>query len=134
MSCDTIAGRASFVASDGYFILLVDPPADAGELRIDWGTLEAAEVYPRKFPEARPVILTGRCSGESAKVRVTGRSFESTIDARQTPGNAALATVWARAKLAGLTSREEITTLALKYGLASDWTSFVTVDSMEKKK
>jgi len=65
---------------------------------------------------------------------VTGRSFEATVDARQTPGNGALATIWARAKLASLTSREEIVPLALQYNLVSDWTAFVTVDSMTERK
>lgn len=126
-----MATRAALAVSGGYFVLVVD---DGADLRIDWGTLGVSEVYPPEIPESRPAILTGRCTGGAAKVRLTGRLLDTTIDARNTPGNDALAAVWARAKLSSLKSREEITALALRHNLVSEWTSFVTVDAMEKKK
>ena len=123
--------RAMFAVSDGFFVLLVQPPV--ADLRIDWGDLQVTEVYPTEIPTQEPAILTGRCVRGPGKVRLTGRSFDLTVDAREVPGTA-LATIWARAKLASLTSREEVTTFALRHNLVSDWTAFVTVDAMEKKK
>jgi hypothetical protein len=127
-----VPARALFAVSEGYFVLLVQPPV--ADLRIDWGGLQASEVYPREIPTQEPVILTGRCGRSPANVRLTGRSFDLTVAAREVPANGTLATVWARAKLSSLASREEITAHALRYNLISDWTSFVTVDAMEKKK
>jgi hypothetical protein len=137
--------RASSAAADGYFALMVHPP-DAREtvtgLRFHWGTLEASEVFPPTIPDlagGRPVIVTGRYGGRlPAKVRLTGRSdgkpFEMVIDVREdASGGTALATIWARAKIASLTSRDEIRRLALQYGLLSNETAFVTVDSMTGK-
>jgi len=126
-----LPARALFAVSEGTFVLLVQPPV--ADLRVDWGGLQVTEVYPAEIPTQEPLILTGRCSRGPAKVRLTGRSLDLTVDAREVPGDA-LATVWARAKLASLTSREEITTFALRHNLVSDWTAFVTVDAMEKKK
>ena len=122
-----MATRAALAVSDGYFVLVVE---DLPDLRIDWGTLGVSEVYPREIPETRPVILVGRCTGDTAKVRL---NFE-TIEARQVPGNSVPATIWAQAKLASLKSREEIVPLALRHNLVSEWTSFVTVDSMTERK
>jgi len=126
-----MTARAVLAVSEGFFVLLVQPPV--ADLRVDWGDLQVAEVYPPQIPTQEPVILTGRCGRGSAKVRLTGRSLDLTVDSREVPGNA-LATTWARAKLASLTSREEITAFALRHNLVSDWTAFVTVDAMEKKK
>lgn len=127
-----VPDRAVFAVADGYFVLLVQPPV--ADLRIDWGSLQATEIYPREIPAQEPVILTGRCSRNPANVRLTGRSLDLTVAAREMPANGTLATVWAQAKLSSLTTREEITAHALRYNLVSDWTSFVTVDAMEKKR
>ena len=124
------------------------------DIRIDWGALDAHEVNPAPIPDlfvGRPVVLAGRFRGEGeATVRVSGRVGGRPFETRLTvnpeePGlrHQALASIWARAKIARLydamtwsaTPAEEvgmIRTLALEYGLMSDWTAFVAVDSLSR--
>jgi Ca-activated chloride channel family protein len=124
------------------------------DLRIDWGGMEVADVHPNPLPDlyvGRPVVLTGRFKGSGrAEVRISGKiggkPHESTlaVDLDQPDlRHKALGAVWARGKIASLYDaatwapdpREltgEIKAVALKYGLMSDWTSFVAVDSTAK--
>jgi Ca-activated chloride channel homolog len=121
------------------------------DLRIDWGALAATEIHPQPPPDlfvGRPVILTGRFKGQGpAKIRITGRAgeqpFELAMDVEPTMRHPALPTIWARAKIASLYDtvigssdprevQDEIRRTALQYGLMSDWTAFVAVDSMSR--
>ncbi len=119
------------------------------DLSIDWGGLEVSEVYPAHVPDlfvGRPVVLTGRFKGDGpATVRVTGRAAGETktvvipIEASGHTQRPALASVWARTKIADLEDRAtvadngevapQITQVALNYGLMSAYTAFVAVDS-----
>lgn len=118
------------------------------DVRIDWGGLQVSEVYPARMPDlfvGRPVVVTGRYEGAGpATVRISGRAGGETrtiavpVDAAagQRP---ALASVWARMKIADLEDAAtvtdagavapQITQVALAYGLMSAYTAFVAVDS-----
>jgi len=131
----------------------VEHPA-LSDLKIDWGGMNVVDVQPNPLPDlylGRPVMITGRFKGEApARVRISGRAGEKRFEAAiavdpNEPGtrHAALPAVWARTKIAGLhdaligsgDSREiidEIRTLSLRYGLLSEFTAFVAVDSLSR--
>jgi len=134
------------------FFERVSHPALA-DIEIDWGGMQVADVYPKQVPDlfvGRPVILTGRFSGEgAASVRVKGRvaGEERAIALRANLEDAAasrqgIPCVWARAKIEELSylalaepSAElptQIKQVALDYGLMSAYTAFVAVDSLTK--
>ena len=121
-------------------------------IQVDWQQLAVYETYPRRIPELwahRPVILFGRyAAGGSAKIALSGiaegKPFTYTVDVTlpdADPTHAVLGKVWARRKIEDLSAQmydadtpevvEEITRIALDYGLMSQWTSFVAVDESE---
>lgn len=123
------------------------------DLRIDWGALGAAEVFPPVVPDlfvGRPVILTGRFAGNAdGAVRISGvaanRPVSSVVStATVEPGAQppALPSVWARAKIAALADEStyspsaelpaQVRHVALEYGLMSAFTAFVAVDSTRR--
>jgi len=124
------------------------------DLRVDWGGTTVVDVQPSPLPDlylGRPVTVYGRFKGAApSRVRITGhagdRPFESAILVDQEGGGArmaALPTLWARTKITGLydalfasgDSREisgEIRALSLRYGLLSEYTAFVAVDSLTR--
>ncbi|MBI3854871.1 MAG: hypothetical protein HY293_04190, partial [Planctomycetes bacterium] len=124
------------------------------DLKIDWGTMAVAEVHPQPLPDlfvGRPVILTGRFKGQGpAKIQLSGRAgarpFEMALEVNlDEPGirHSALATIWARSKISTLHDSafstadpreclQEIRRVALRYGLMSDATAFVAVDSTSR--
>jgi Ca-activated chloride channel family protein len=122
------------------------------DVAVDWGTLDVSEVYPQRVPDlfvGRPLILTGRfTSAAPTVVRIAGRAageplavevpiVPDALDAQ----HAGLPAVWARHKLADLAYRHAvqpnadwpatIKTVALEFGLMSDYTAFVAVDGTE---
>lgn len=119
------------------------------DVTIDWGTLGVREVYPARVPDlfvGRPVVVTGRFTGHGpATVRVSGRAGGETrtisvpVDAVAGGQRPALASIWARMKIADLEDAAtvadgeaippQITRVALAYGLMSAYTAFVAVDS-----
>ncbi|MGQ9651735.1 MAG: VIT domain-containing protein [Phycisphaerae bacterium] len=117
--------------------------------------LRVTDVYPQRIPDlfvGRPVIPTGRFRGTpdpNRPVRVRGKLGSESREIAvpwTTPdgstGNAALAAVWARMKIAKLSQQAvmdpgeqwtaQIKTVALEYGLMSNYTAFVTVDSLTR--
>jgi Ca-activated chloride channel family protein len=124
------------------------------DLKIDWGAMGVNEIYPQPLPDlfvGSPVILTGRFKGQGpAKIQLSGRSgdrpFEMSLAANlDEPGlrHSALGSVWARSKIASLYDAmtwsgdsaectQEIRRVALHYGLMSDFTAFVAVDSLTR--
>lgn len=124
---------------DGFFER-VERPAMT-DIRVDWGGMGETEVYPDPIPDlfvGRPVVLTGRFFGRAreAIVRVTGkvggRSRETALRVdlgEPHTEHRALASLWARARIASLEEPREIRDTALRFGLVSDYTSFVAVDS-----
>ncbi|MBK8979493.1 MAG: VWA domain-containing protein [Planctomycetes bacterium] len=125
----------------------LERPAVA-ELRIDWGGADVRDVEPARLPDlfvGRPLVVHGRVRGElPTRVRVSGRvgarplTFDVPVGAAV--DHPALARLWARARIRSLNDArsyvatpaelaDEIRALALAYGLASDFTSFVAVDA-----
>ena len=119
-------------------------------IRVAFRGFDAYDVDPPQVPDLfaqRPIVLTGKFRGAPAGsieidgVTATG-AFHRSIDVaaagagrRQAP---ALATLWARSRIATLgdyqklvndsAAAHEITALGLKYGLLTDYTSFIAVD------
>ncbi len=136
------------------FFQRIEHPAMA-DISMDWGDLKVAEVYPNPIPDlfvGRPVVLAGRFDGKGgqAAVKVQGkvggrpREIVLSLDLDD-PGaeHEALGSIWARAKIASLygeladSPQEEecehqIRQIALQYGLVSDYTAFVAVDSLTR--
>lgn len=124
-------------------------PALTG-IEVNWGDLNVTDVYPKRIPDlfvGRPVILTGRFQGKGpTTIHLSGRSADREHDISlpvQPDGSdsshAAIASVWARMKIADLEARStyddagkpgsQIKSVALEYGLMSAYTAFVAVDS-----
>eukprot|EP00752_Nemacystus_decipiens_P013707 g12160.t1 len=112
------------------------------DLRISWGAAQVSEVYPSRVPDlivGRPVILTGKYTGELSDIRITGRAGQRdltlAIDRKDSASHPALAQVWARRKIADLMDRmtldanselqPTVLTTALQYNLVSAYTSFI---------
>lgn len=117
---------------------------------VDYGNMQVTDVFPTRTPDVfvgRPVIITGRYTGNGdatvkVKGRVAGEVREFTVPihlddpANQHPG---IASVWARNKISDLadqstwdTSKDfaaDIKQVAMNYGLMSQFTAFVAVDS-----
>ena len=115
------------------------------DITIEWNGLPVADVYPARLPDlfsAKPLVVTGRyTAAASGTLRIRGKlagaPFERTVTMNlpaAAPSHDVLAMLWARAKVDHLThvpaaqSREEITRLGLKFGLLTQYTSFIAVD------
>ncbi|HVS72493.1 MAG TPA: VIT domain-containing protein [Phycisphaerae bacterium] len=135
---------------DAYFEEISHPALS--QVQVDFGGTTVTDVYPKELPDlfvGRPVIITGRYSGaapRSVTVRgVVGNepvSYE--VSAADAGGAAAehpaIATVWARAKITdlhdqaiytGQSTTDQVKNVALDYGLISEATAFVAVDSTQ---
>jgi Ca-activated chloride channel family protein len=124
------------------------------QVRVAFEGFATEEVQPMVVPDVyadRPVMVAGKWKGEArGRVKVSGlaagRPYEAWIDVAGEAakpgamGNPALRSYWARERVrelgdyAGLGGREknrtqaEVTALGLKYGLLTEYTSFLAVD------
>ena len=124
------------------------------QVRVAFEGFEVSELLPETVPDVyadRPVLLAGKWRGEPrGRIKVSGltagRDFEAWIDVTSEAAkagamtNPALATFWAREKVRELSdyaglgqgererTRAEVTALGLKYGLLTEFTSFLAVD------
>jgi Ca-activated chloride channel family protein len=120
-------------------------------IRISFRGFDAYDVDPPQVPDLfaqRPIVLTGKFRGPpTGSIEIEGATaagpFHQSIDVaagkarRDAP---ALATLWARSRVATLgdylklvndsAAAQEITALGLKYGLLTDYTSFIAVDQV----
>jgi Ca-activated chloride channel family protein len=122
------------------------------DVRVDWGDMQVAEVYPRQVPDlfvGRPIVLTGRFTGQAdTTIRVAGRMGESEKEIRipvefesAAATHPGIACVWARKRIEDLAGQAtydsnpdlpgEIKQVALEYGLMSAYTAFLAVDSTQ---
>ena len=133
---------------DTYFERISHPAL--ANVKVEFTGMKVSELYPQRIPElfvGRPIILTGRFTGEpSGNVTVTGRvGDEKMTYTLTTPAgmeeNPAIGTVWARAKVEDLHDESiyegrdvtaDVKDTALTYGIMSEFTSFVAVDSAQK--
>ena len=123
------------------------------DVQIDWGTMQVSEVFPVRLPDlfvGRPLLVTGRFQGaEDTAVRIHGQAAGQPVELSlpaslndPAANHPALASVWARMKIADLSdlaphkpSRDvvgEIRQVALDYALMSAYTAFVAVDSSQR--
>jgi Ca-activated chloride channel family protein len=122
------------------------------DVRIDWGGLRVAEVFPGQLPDlfvGRPLVVTGRFRGEAnAPIRLSGNAggeqmqFEVPVMATSSTTNTGLSTLWARMKIAELAEQSiyepnvnwagQIKKVALDYSLLSSFTAFIAVDSTRR--
>ena len=124
------------------------------DLSINWGSMNVTDVYPQIIPDlivGRPVVLTGRFTGEPGTVTVNGRtgmqpvSYSVALDAKDAnKEHKGIGAVWARLKIADLMAQisrtpdqaeqiqQSVLKTALDYSLMSALTAFVAVDSMTK--
>ena len=121
------------------------------DVEIDWGGMTVSDTYPSRTPDlfvGRPLVVAGRFRGEPAQINISGTVHGArhtfVVEAAEA-GSAGpfLAKVWARANIAELADRQvtigdphgelrdNIRRIALQHQLASDYTSFVAVDSSE---
>ena len=118
-------------------------------LRVDWAGLDVVDLFPARIPDlfaGQPIFVLGRYNrpGE-ATLRIRGKvhgetvTYEVPVTLPETADqHAALASLWARARIRELSTElyggedkdviQEITALALKYHLMSEYTSFVAVE------
>ena len=119
------------------------------DVRIDWGDLDVEATYPAQAPDlfaTRPLVVHGRY-GTPGRGTVTIRARAGKRDVvipvevvlpEKTTHTGALASLWARAKVADLSRRlwdghdndavEAITKVGLEFRLVTAYTSFVAVD------
>ena len=137
-------------AMDDFFARVSRPALT--DVEVDWGGMAVTEVYPPKLPDlfiGRPLVVTGKFTGDPKTVRVLGSSGGErhtliTADDKQGNADSSLAKVWARLRIADLANRltwagdpygelgDAIRNTALRYQLVSNYTSFVAVDSSQK--
>jgi len=131
---------------------LVDSPI-IEDITIDWGDLAINDVYPQQLPDffaARPLTPHARYTEAGrGKIKIHGHVDGQRIVVpvevslpTHAPAHAALATLWARAKINTLEqdlwsghnqrSVDGITQLGLKHGIVTAYTSFVAVDRSTK--
>ena len=122
------------------------------DISVDARGLPGAELTLSKIPDCyvgRAVVLTGRYKGDGGTLKLKGRvgdqTVEKTFTVQPTDRNdSALASVWARQQIAAVCDAStdadgpnasnfdapaQIKSIALEYGLMSQYTSYVAVDS-----
>lgn len=146
-----LPGDSANDVMDLYFARISHPAMT--DVQIDFGSMRVQEVFPRRTPDllvGRPVIVTGRYTGNVGDIRITGRAgnqdlavtFDTADGAAEHP---ALAQVWARRKIADLMDRmahaenqhqseqqalrQAVLETALGYQLMSQYTAFLAVDA-----
>jgi Ca-activated chloride channel family protein len=126
------------------------------DISIDWGSLSAAEVYPKHLPDLfsqQPIMIHGRLQGPiDGQIVLRGHTAAGPFTRQirvQSPAeplqHTALASLWARAKIkerllqdytalqrgtAPEAMQREITALGVEFQLVTQFTSFVAVEEM----
>jgi len=120
------------------------------DLKIDWGGLAAREITPAAIPDlfvGQPLVLSGHYGAAgSGVVTVTGKqagrpvAFSVPVNFPERRAHAAIATVWARARIAELSRRlirrpdpaaeKAIVGLSLEHRILTQFTAFVAVDDL----
>lgn len=122
------------------------------DLSIDWNGMTVGDIYPNKLTDlfsAKPVIIHGRYDKSMAgtiklKGFLAGQPYERSISIdlpESRAENDVLATLWARTQIDSLSGRAlnptsnefadaaaQITDIGLKFGLMTQFTSFVAVE------
>lgn len=130
-----------------HFRRLVESPV-LTQVKARFVGLDVYDVEPSALPDVlgeRPVILFGKWRGEArGRLVVEGRAAEGPyrqelkVDPQARRDAAALRSLWARHRIASLSDqealeggddlRQRITDLGLRYGLLTQYTSFIAID------
>jgi Ca-activated chloride channel family protein len=124
------------------------------EIAVKFNGVKVTDVYPRQIPDlfvGKPVVITGRFEGSmDGPVEVMGmvgrekQTMVVRMDQSKPVDHPAIATVWARMRLADLYDQgagrsdgaeglaRDVKGVALEYGLMSPYTAFLAVDSTVK--
>ncbi|VTU14807.1 marine proteobacterial sortase target protein [Variovorax sp. PBL-H6] len=120
------------------------------QVKAVFGGLDVYDVEPQALPDVlgeRPVIVFGKWRGEpKGRVVIQGLAADGpyrqalAIDDKTRQDAAALRSLWARHRIASLSDqealeggdafRQRITELGLRYGLLTQYTSFIAVDKV----
>jgi Ca-activated chloride channel homolog len=126
------------------------------DIAIDWGSLSTAEVYPKHLPDLfsqQPIMIHGRLQGPvDGRLVLRGHTAAGPFTRQirvQSPvkpiQHAALASLWARAKIKDLmlqdytalqrgtfpeATQREIAALGVEFQLVTQFTSFVAVEEL----
>src|SRR5688572_21992862 len=136
-------------AVDGLYQRIEHPALT--DIQLTWTGGEISDVYPSTIQDlfvGRPVVISGRYRGTGVSTlkltgRIAGKEHVATLKLNlDEPGqrHAALPAVWARSRIASLSDRMiftpdgtdcagEIRSTAIEYGILSQFTAFVAVDS-----
>ena len=136
---------------DAYFERVSHPALT--DVTINWGNLEVSDVFPQRPPDlfaGRPIMITGRFrSATATTIEIAGNAageqlrillpVDPATSSARCPG---LPQVWARHRIADYARRQitepagdwatAIKQVALEYGLMSNFTAFVAVDSTQR--
>jgi Vault protein inter-alpha-trypsin domain len=149
LSWEPVSGVAAQAAlyseeweGERYVLLLALPPAGAAglsDLSVRWDDA-AAETWPRSLPDRQPgepLWVAARLGRDASLAQIAGSAgrrgaqpWEVVLPLSAAAPARGIAKLWAGLKLATLESPEEITDLALRYGLLSGNTSLVVEDSV----
>jgi Ca-activated chloride channel family protein len=120
------------------------------DIDVDFGKMQVSDVFASKVPDlfvGRPVILTGRFKVDGTttvrvKGKVGGEAREFSIPVNVDDKSAqhqGIASVWSRAKITEIADKSAwdttenwaaaVKNIAIDYGLMSQFTAFVAVDS-----
>jgi Ca-activated chloride channel family protein len=151
-------GAAAFVRADEdaqaaatAFVRRIARPV-LTDLSVEWNGLAVTDVTPARLPDlfdGQPLVLLARFARPgAAKVVVTGRRggetlrFEVPVTLPEKADRPAVATMWARARIAELGRgllrgekpelRQQVIDLALAHHLMTRYTAFVAVDTSRK--
>ena len=153
------AGDSPTEIVDRFFDRISRPALTDVSVDLRLGDLEFAEVFPRQIPDVysgRAVVINGRFKERSFKgwqgvvvrgsmIGASSGNFEATEmsaawDDRRT--HPALPAIWARHKIGDMADYataanayqlpEAVKSIALQYGLLSNYTAFIAVDSMSQ--
>ncbi len=134
-------------AVDGFYRRLQSPYLT--DVSVDWGGLAVVDAQPERLPDlfaGQPLQVHARYGAPGSgrvtlRGRLGGRPFEQALAVTLPPreeGNRAIASIWAKGRLAELSRRmhlgeteplvEEATRVALDHRLMSQYTSFVAVE------
>jgi Ca-activated chloride channel family protein len=146
-----LGGNDSAAELMDLFIQRISHPA-LTDIMIDWHGLQVTEVFPSRLPDlftGRPVIITGKYSGQTANGYITlqgevgSQKLEQRVAFRsESTSYPGIPSVWARQKIAALADEaitkpsgalvERIKKVALDHSLMSAFTAFVAVDAARK--
>jgi Ca-activated chloride channel family protein len=141
----TGAGEAEDAAAR--FRHYVDSPVLTG-INVKFAGFDSYDVQPKEIPDlfaSRPIVVFGKWRGNpGGSIEITGQtgreSYRTVVpvaDVNSGARHAALQYLWARARIANLSdfgpragsedAIAEVTSLGLKYGLLTRYTSFIAV-------